>query len=68
MMSDETQIKSKVLTFDTDISVLPKLRSILDANNLTGMRSIGDPKIVSIIMEKNIQLGALFVNNRGASP
>lgn len=64
-MPDNTQIKSKVLTFDTDITVLPKLRAIFDANNLTGMRSVGDPAIASIILEKNIHLGALFVNNQG---
>ncbi len=64
-MDKETQIQSKVLTFDTDITVLPKLKKIFDANNLTGMRSIGDPSIVNIILEKNIHLGALFVNDQG---
>ncbi len=64
-MNEETRIRSKVLTFDTDITVLPKLKQIFDANNLTGMRSIGDPSIVNIILEKNIHLGALFVNDQG---
>ena len=59
------KIKSKVLTFDTDISVLPKLKKIFDANNLTGMRSLGDPGIVDVILDKNIHLGAVFVNNAG---
>lgn len=64
-MSKETKISSKVLTFDTDVSILPKLRKIFDDNNLIGLRSIGDPSLADIILEKNIHLGALFVNNRG---
>ena len=52
-MPNENNIKSKVLTFETDISVLPKLRAIFDANNLTGMRSVGDSSIVNVILEKN---------------
>ncbi len=64
-MNDREKIKSKVLTFDTDISILPRLRKIFDANNLTGMRSIGDPGIVDIILDKNIHLGAIFTNNSG---
>lgn len=64
-MPNENNIKSKVLTFETDISVLPKLRAIFDANNLTGMRSVGDSSIVNVILEKNFHLGALFVNNQG---
>jgi len=63
-MAEEQSIRSKVLTFDTDISVLPRLRTLFDANNLTGMRSVADPAIVDIILEKNIHLGALFLNNR----
>lgn len=66
IMPNDTQIKSKVLTFDTDISVLPKLRTIFDENNLMGMRSVGDPTIVNVILEKNIHMGALFVNNKGS--
>ena len=65
MVMDEKKLSSKVLTFDTDITVLPQLRKIFDANNLTGMRSVGDPSIVDIILDKNIHLGALFVNNQG---
>ncbi|MDC7234340.1 MAG: chemotaxis protein CheX [Spirochaetales bacterium] len=64
-MADLNQIKSKVLTFDTDITVLPRLKTIFEANNLTGMRSIGDASVVNVILDKNIHLGALFVNNRG---
>ncbi|QEN07027.1 chemotaxis protein CheX [Oceanispirochaeta crateris] len=58
-------IKSKVLTFDTDMTVLPQLRKIFDANHLSGIRSVGDPSIIHIILDKNILLGAIFVNNRG---
>jgi CheY-specific phosphatase CheX len=64
-MEENTRIRSKVLTFDTDIVILPQLRKIFDANHLTGLRSIGDPSIVDIILDKNIHLGALFVNNDG---
>ncbi len=63
-MNKKQSLNSKVLTFDTDISVLPELKKIFEENNLTGMRSIGDPEIIDIILNKNIHLGALFLNNR----
>ena len=64
-MNEELSLNSKVLTFDTDISVLPKLKKIFEKNNLTGLRSIGDLEIIDVILSKNIHLGALFVNNQG---
>jgi len=64
-MNAKMTLKSKVLTFDTDISVLPQLKSIFEENNLSGMRSIGDARYVDVILSKNIHLGALFLNNAG---
>ncbi|OQY31872.1 MAG: hypothetical protein B6241_12890 [Spirochaetaceae bacterium 4572_59] len=63
-MNEKVDLKSKVLTFDTDISILPKLKHIFDENNISGMRSIADPEVVDVILNKNIHLGALFLNNR----
>lgn len=63
-MNETMNLKSKVLTFDTDISILPKLKKIFDENNISGLRSIADPYVVDVILNKNIHLGALFLNNR----
>jgi hypothetical protein len=65
IMNIKMPLKSKVLTFDTDTSVLPQLKKVFDGNNIRGMRSVGDPDLVDVILSKNIHLGALFLNNRG---
>ncbi len=64
-MNEKMPLTSRALTFDTDISILPQLKKIFEENNLKGMRSIGSPDLVDIILDKNIHLGALFMNNRG---
>ena len=65
LMNEKMPLTSRVLTFETDLSVLPKLKQIFENNNIVGMRSIGDVNIIDIILSKNIHLGALFLNNRG---
>ncbi len=58
----QRDISSKVLVFDSDPQVLGELAKFFEKEKISIVRSVANPSVLEVILQKNPQLGGMFLS------